>query len=197
MGFMAGANAALQALGREPLVLSRDQAYIGVLLDDLVTKGVDEPYRMFTARAEHRLSLRSGNADLRLMETGHRLGLIEKDLYERFLRYKECVETGTECADALLAPWSATKARLERETAESYAGYVRRERASALRMRQWDDVPLPRDLDLAAIPSLPAETRQKLALVMPRTLGQAGRIPGVSPADVQILWVFAERLRRS
>ncbi|MDD5628581.1 MAG: tRNA uridine-5-carboxymethylaminomethyl(34) synthesis enzyme MnmG [Elusimicrobia bacterium] len=195
-GFMAGVNAALQVQGREPFALGRDEAYIGVLIDDLVTKGVDEPYRMFTARAEYRLTLRSDNADLRLMEKGFGLGLVPPAAYSRFLLYKDAVAGGPAAGDPELSPWSLARAQAQRETELAYAGYIRRERQAAERMRRWEDVPIPRVLDFAGIPTLPLESRQKLAKVAPRTLGQAGRIPGVTPSDVQILWVWSERARR-
>ena len=195
-GFVAGVNAARQAQGLEPFALGRDEAYIGVLIDDLVTKGVDEPYRMFTSRAEYRLSLRADNADLRLLEKGFQLGLIPGETYSRFLRYKDAVAGGPALPDEELAPWSWAKASSERETASAYAGYVRREKQSAEKLRKWEHVPIPRRLDYHSIPTLPPESRQKLTQVGPRTLGQAGRIPGVTPADVQILWVWSERLRR-
>jgi tRNA uridine 5-carboxymethylaminomethyl modification enzyme len=195
-GFMAGVNAARAIQGQEPFRLGRDEAYIGVLIDDLVTKGVDEPYRMFTARAEYRLTLRSDNADLRLLEKGFGLGLIAGETYSRFLRYKDAVAGGPARLDSELDPWSQAKALAQRGTEAAYAGYIRRERQTAERMRKWEHVPIPRGLDYAAIPTLPAESRQKLAKVGPVTLGQARRIPGVTPSDVQILWVWSERARR-
>ncbi len=195
-GFVAGANAALRALERPPLVLARDQAYIGVLVDDLVTKGVDEPYRMFTARAEYRLTLRSDNADLRLVPVGRRLGLIGEEDFERFLRYREAVETGREFPDEALAPWSMAAARAEREIQGSYAGYLERERETARRMGERDAVTIPEGFDYASVPTLGLEARQKLSRIRPATLGQAGRVPGITPADVQIIWVYARRAQR-
>ncbi|MBI5629565.1 MAG: tRNA uridine-5-carboxymethylaminomethyl(34) synthesis enzyme MnmG [Elusimicrobia bacterium] len=195
-GLMAGINAGLKIMGREPFCLSRDEAYIGVLIDDLVTKGVDEPYRMFTSRAEFRLSLRADNADLRLLEKGRNLGLVSTEDCSRFLLYKEAVENGISRPDAELAPWSMEKAQAQREIQYSYAGYIARENALADKLRKLEHVPIPQDLSYDEVPALPTESRQKLGKVRPRTLGQAGRIPGVSPADVQILWVFAEKKRR-
>ncbi len=194
-GFMAGVNAALKTQEKEGFILGRDEAYIGVLIDDLVTKGVEEPYRMFTSRAEYRLTLRSDNADLRLLDKGFQLGLISREMHQRFHRYKKIVD-GIDDASEALPPWSAERALAQRAIETSYAGYIRRERQSAERLRKWEHVPIPERLDYAAIPSLPAESRQQLLKVLPRTLGQAGRIPGVTPADVQILWVWSERTRR-
>ena len=188
-GFMAGVNAALQAQGREPLVLRRDEAYIGVLIDDLVTKGVDEPYRLFTARAEFRLTLRADNADLRLIDQGRRLGLVDDAHHSAFQRYRELVEGGAAHDDDALFPWSRAKAESQRRIQALYAGYIARERLAAEQMRHWDEIPVPEDLDYAAITALGHEARQKLARVKPRTLGQASRIPGINPSDVQIVQV--------
>jgi len=192
-GLIAGVNAALSARAESPLVLRRDEAYIGVMIDDLVTRGVDEPYRMFTARAEYRMTLRADNADLRLLERGRALGLIPEAAHARFRRYRALVEEGGEAPDAELAPWSLEKVRAQREVRESYAPYIARENAAAERMRETELVALPADFDYAAAGALGHEARQKLSRARPRSLGQAGRIPGITPSDVQILWTLAGR----
>jgi tRNA uridine 5-carboxymethylaminomethyl modification enzyme len=190
-GFVAGVNAALAARGEGPFVLRRDEAYIGVMIDDLVTRGVDEPYRMFTARAEYRMTLRADNADLRLMDRGRALGLIPEAAAARFRRYRSLVDEGGEAPDAELAPWSMEKVRAQREVRESYAPFIARENAAAARLRETELLALPADFDFAAVGALGHEARQKLSRARPRTLGQAGRIPGITPSDVQVLWALA------
>ena len=192
-GLLAGINAALAARAEGSFRLGRDEAYLGVMIDDLVVRGVDEPYRMFTARAENRLSLRADDADMRLVEKGFALGLITADSYDRFRRYRDLVLGGGEKADAELAPWSMAKVRQQQEIRASYAPYISRERGAALRLRAAESTELPDGLDYAAVEALTNEARQKLARLRPRTLGQAGRVPGVTPADLQILWVHAVR----
>jgi tRNA uridine 5-carboxymethylaminomethyl modification enzyme len=192
-GFVAGVNAALSARGEAPLILRRDEAYIGVMIDDLVTRGVDEPYRMFTARAEYRMTLRADNADLRLLDRGLALGLVPPSARAAFERYRALVESGGEARDADLAPWSMARVRDQRDLRRSYAGYIARENAAAARLRESELVELPAGADYAAIGALGLEARQKLSRVRPRTLGQAGRIPGLTPSDLQILWTRAVR----
>lgn len=195
-GLIAGVNAAAKVRGAEPLVLKRDEAYIGVLIDDLVTKGVDEPYRMFTARAEHRLLLRTHNADLRLMDKGRRIGLISEEMYSRFQRYRDAVEArvaGRPGEDAELAPWSSEKAEAEAAVQIRYRAYVAREQRLVDRMKKMDHVPIPGDFNYDQVVGLLNEAKQKLGRIRPATLGQAGRIPGVSPSDVHILWINLEK----
>ncbi|NNN04866.1 MAG: tRNA uridine-5-carboxymethylaminomethyl(34) synthesis enzyme MnmG [Elusimicrobia bacterium] len=189
-GFVAGVNAARSVRGESPFVLRRDEAYIGVMIDDLVTRGVDEPYRMFTARAEYRMTLRADNADLRLMERGRELGLIDEAASARLRRYRALVEEGGEAPDAELAPWSMEKVLAQREIRESYASFIARENALAARLREAELVALPSEFDYARVGALGAEARQKLSRARPGTLGQAGRVPGVTPADVQVLWAL-------
>ncbi len=192
-GLLAGINAALRATTHEKFRLGRDEAYLGVMIDDLVLRGVDEPYRMFTARAENRLSLRADDADLRLMEKGFTLGLIAPEARERFLRYRELVLEGGETADCELTPWSMAKVREQREIRSSYEPYISRERGCAERLKAAEHVLIPAGLDYGVIGALSNESRQKLSRVRPRTLGQAGRVPGLTPADLQILWVHSVR----
>lgn len=241
-GLMAGANAALKIQGRDPFVLSRTEAYIGVLIDDLVTKGVDEPYRMFTSRAEYRILLRQDNADVRLTPLGHKVGLVGDDRMSRVgekLRLKaELTELLSETpvlpseANAMLesldTPPIQQRLRLENlllrpevslrdlmtvspaladcvaslpatlrdevtEAAEiglKYRRYIEKEQDVAGRILKFEGIELPPDLDYFAIHALSYEAREKLTKLRPRTLGQASRISGVSPADVAVLMVL-------
>ena len=242
-GLMAGINAARSVKGLDPLVLGRDQAYIGVLIDDLVTKGVDEPYRMFTSRAEFRILLRQDDADLRLTPVGHGIGLADDHRYEamkskyaerdalvewcevtsikptdRLQDYLESVGTGrlsgkVKVADLLrrpqldfeklipLIPMLAERcAEVEEgrrgeiiESAEiliKYQGYIERERESAERMDRLEKVRIPDGMKYEEIAAISTEGRQKLSRIRPATIGQASRIPGVSPADINVLLVM-------
>ncbi|HEY2159280.1 MAG TPA: tRNA uridine-5-carboxymethylaminomethyl(34) synthesis enzyme MnmG [Isosphaeraceae bacterium] len=222
-GIIAGINAARQALGAGPFVVDRSQAYIGVLIDDLVTRGVDEPYRMFTSRAEYRLLLRSDNADLRMTELGRSIGLVDDVRWARFERRRgqigrltsylrsERVEGVTletilrrppTTWDELLAfrPELAELAddpsAVEQVTIEAkYGGYIARQGQQVERFRRLEDKPIPADLDYRAIPQLRAEAREKFASVRPRSLGQAGRISGVNPSDIATLLIHLKRPR--
>jgi len=238
-GLMAGINAALRLRGQEPLMLSRSQAYIGILIDDLVTKGVDEPYRMFTSRAELRLLLRHDNADLRLTEIGHRIGMIDKERYDRFTRKQRQIErlkrffnstritketlgldrfsemTGVKLTDPIplaqiirrpeveadhLLPLLPEHVRQELSDGElsvavndlKYAGYIESQRQLAEKLERLETKRIPDDLDYSEISGLSREMREKLTRVRPRTLGQAHRIPGVTPAAVAILHIHLE-----
>ncbi len=238
-GLMAGINACLKLGGRDPFVLGRDEAYIGVLIDDLVTKGVDEPYRMFTSRAEYRILLRQDNADLRLTPKGYELGLISKNRYQEFARKKANVESlisfvrrtgvhpdeingylnsiGSEpltqgrrlsellmrnqvtfenlaVNDKRLADFIGKRGLCVEEIEEAeiqikYRGYIEREKFIAEKLHRLENIAIPEDFDYSAIQSLTIEARQKLACIRPQTIGQASRIPGVSPADVSVLLV--------
>ncbi|MCB9932910.1 MAG: tRNA uridine-5-carboxymethylaminomethyl(34) synthesis enzyme MnmG [Planctomycetes bacterium] len=220
-GLMAGLNAALSLAGREPVVLRRDQAYIGVLIDDLTTRGTDEPYRMFTSLAEYRLRLRTDNADRRLTPLGITLGCVDAARRERFDDKQEAYDRGEALLrarrhegkslyDWLRTPnfeWSRVRALLPQldaldpeavdtlEIDARYAGYMDREDAEVARMRELEDFKLPQGLRYAGIEPLRKEAREKLARVGPRTLGQAARIPGIGPADLTVLRVWLKSSR--
>ena len=218
-GLIAGTNAALQLRGEEPLVLSREQSYIGVLIDDLVTCGVDEPYRMFTSRAEHRLALRHDNADRRLTPIAERLGLAEPERAQRLARKTAAIEAtlarladhrvdGVTLADRLKRPevdWAECVAALPElaavaaevagqiETDIRYAGYLKVEQQRIERRREHGERPIPEGFDYGGILHLRAEAREKLERIRPRTLGQASRVSGITPADLALLLVHLER----
>lgn len=243
-GLMAGANAALSARGEAPFILRRDEAYIGVLIDDLVTQPPTEPYRLHTSRAERRLLLRHDNADLRLAQHAWRLGLIGADRYAAVERRRDLVATAlSQLDETTITPtrtiqeqavtlgmdpvtqpmsgsqllrrpttryWqvaqvatSASLPTLDEDTATEvelrvkYAGYVRREEASAHRSLRMEESHIPGEIVYTELRGLRAEARQHLQRVRPRTVGQASRIPGVTPADIALLLIHIERLRRS
>ncbi len=199
-GLLAGINAALKVRGGEPLVVRRDEAYIGVMIDDLVSKGIDEPYRIFTSRAEFRLLLRQDNADLRLAPEGFRLGLLPAGLKGDFEAYREAVEALVSGARAPRlpeeGPWTRKKAERTAEIEKAYAYYVKRNRRDAERLKKFEGLRIPASFSYSAAKALPNEARHKLETHRPQTLGQAGRIPGVTPADVELLWVLLEKGRR-
>ncbi len=220
-GLIAGINAAQTVLGQPPLVLDRSRAYIGVLIDDLVTRGVDEPYRMFTSRAEYRLMLRHDNADLRLTELGRQAGLVDDHRWARFQARRQAIArlrgilTTTrsqgdtlfqilrrpattwdqlQSLDARLAGESFPDDVIAQVTIEAkYDGYIGRQLDQIDRFRRLEDKPIPPGLDYRAIAQLRAEAREKFERIRPLSLGQAGRISGISPADIATLLIHLKR----
>ena len=237
-GFVAGVNAARKILGQPPFLLDRSQGYIGVLIDDLVTKGTNEPYRMMTSRTEYRLLHRQDNADQRLCPLGYAIGLVSQERYDRVREKYAQVDreihrlehSGVAASPALnallaekgeppaknslrladllrrprltyddLAPLDPDRPALDRAVTEQveislkYAGYIARQQRQVEEMRRLEHKALPPDLDYAALSGLRLEARQKLAAIRPLNLGQAGRISGVSPADVAALMIHLER----
>jgi tRNA uridine 5-carboxymethylaminomethyl modification enzyme len=219
-GLIAGVNAARLVQGREPITLRRDQGYIGVMIDDLVTRPPTEPYRMFTSRAEYRLHLRSDNADERLTPLGHEVGLVDDERWLRFAdkqdqltRARRFLEThrrdGRSLADWLRRPdltWRdlldgdapfAANILEQIEIELKYSGYIDRQRRQIERFNELESRPLPVDLDYASVDQLRAEARERLSAVAPRSLGQASRISGITPADLTILMIHLQRRARS
>ena len=234
-GLIAGINATQKIKGKEPLILDRSQAYIGVLIDDIVTKGTNEPYRMMTSRAEYRLLLRQDNADLRLTDIGHEIGLISDERYEKFLNKKENIKkekerlrnlvvkptekvnkflveqgtsaltTGTKMSELLKRPelnYSKLEeidenrpelSRQEQEEVEiqiKYEGYIKLQEAQVEKFKKLEEKILPDNIDYEKIKGISLEGRQKLNKFKPRSIGQASRISGVSPADVSVLLIY-------
>ena len=238
-GLVAGLNAALAAAGREPWMPRRDEAYIGVLIDDLITHGTTEPYRMFTSRAEYRLQLREDNADGRLTETGRRLGVVDDERWENFSRKREAIERETARLSALrAAPGNSLGHALEAATGVAlshdasalellkrpefdydalravegigpgvddatvaeqveigvkYSGYLQRQSDEIARQRRNEDTAIPEGFDYAGVRGLSAEVLAKFSQVRPQTIGQAQRIPGVTPAAISLLLVHLTR----
>ncbi|MBN2145305.1 MAG: tRNA uridine-5-carboxymethylaminomethyl(34) synthesis enzyme MnmG [Candidatus Aureabacteria bacterium] len=223
-GIMAGINAVLKLGNQSPFVLKRSEAYTGVLIDDLVTKGVDEPYRMFTSRAEHRLMLRQDTADRRLTEKGYRIGLATHDDFSRMKKKYERIEhsvqlmkkrriRGKTLAEHYLVPFTEIQSVKQMDPSVfndleafdevtvfadiKYEGYMDRENASIRKALLIDDRVIPQDFCYEEMSGLRIEARQKFSQVRPRNLGQARGIPGISPADIQMLLILLEKRRKS
>ena len=191
-GLIAGLNAARATQGLTPWWPSRAQAYIGVMLDDLVTRGAPEPYRMFTSRAEYRLSLREDNADQRLTALGRELGLVDEERWTLFAAKCEAIAAGhvTAGADDRLAEQVA----LAIAVSAKYAGYLARQDAEVARLEKHEGTSMPDSLDYQTVKGLSSEVRERLLAVRPHTLGQAARIPGITPAAVSLLLVHLKKL---
>lgn len=219
-GLIAGINAANRAQGNKPFILKRSEAYIGVMIDDLITKGLDEPYRMFTSRAEHRLLLRQDNADLRLRHYGYELGLIDQARYARLKEKQKTIEEemlrlnkvfkqvnnkGVTLSQILSRPESSYTALLTQypedfhdfgqeinfqiELNTKYAGYIGRQNTEVAKLSHLENIKVPPTFDFSAVSGLRNEAKQKLLSTNPINLGQASRISGVSPADIQVLMI--------
>ena len=240
-GLIAGINASLKLQGKEPVILDRSQAYIGVLIDDIVTKGTNEPYRMMTSRAEYRLLLRQDNADIRLLEIGHSVGLISKERYERFLDKKKKIEeeikrvrnktikptnkvneflrkfnssqitTGVKLADLVkrseltyeeLVEIDEDRPILDEQVQKEvgielkYEGYIKLQAEQVEKFKKLESKLLPKEIDYEDIKGLRLEARQKLNKIRPSNVGQASRISGVSPADISVLLIYLETLKK-
>ena len=221
-GLMAGVNAALKIKREPPLVLDRSQAYVGVLIDDLVTRGVDEPYRMFTSRAEYRLLLRHDNADRRLTPLGRRVGLVGDEAWDRLQRKERAVAELTEGLRAIRVEQQTLDQWLRRPEVDwpriqemarnagasafdapadvveqvvleaKYSGYIHRQAEQVERFQRMESRPIPAHFDFAAVPQLRAEAKEKFGRIRPANLGQAGRISGISPADLAVLLIYLE-----
>lgn len=225
-GLMAGINAANKLLGKPPLILKRSEAYIGVMIDDLVTKGIDEPYRIFTSRAEYRLLLRQDNAELRLRHYGYEAGLIDEERYQIFKRkqatikdeiarlsksFKQVNGKGCSLLQILARPENTyagmvkdfpedvsdhgDSINLQIELHAKYEGYLKRQDDEVARAAHTENICIPKDLDYFEIKGLRKEAMQKLSHANPQNLGQASRIPGVSPADITVLRIALLRMR--
>ncbi|MBT3954665.1 MAG: tRNA uridine-5-carboxymethylaminomethyl(34) synthesis enzyme MnmG [Elusimicrobiaceae bacterium] len=202
-GLIAGINSALKILKKDPFILRRDESFIGVMVDDLVTKGISEPYRMFTSRAEYRLLLRKDNADIRLTPYGLKLGLVDKKYSASFKKYLKLIEVLKKKADIGklkdedILPWTFQKALAHVGVENKYAGYLERQTRDAIGLKKVENIKIPAGLKISKITGLLTETKHKIAKIKPTTLGQASRISGITPYDIQLIAIHIERFRRN
>jgi len=201
-GLIAGINACLKLKGKQPFIPLRSEAYIGVMIDDLVTKGVEEPYRMFTSRAEYRLVLRCDNADRRMMPYGNKFGLISDKDYEKFEKKWQQVDelvkafSSRKLRDANKGKRYSAEARNEARIELKYKGYLERQQRAIDQFKKFEERPIPADLDYSSIYGLKTEAKQKLIKIRPFSLGQAARIQGITPSDITILMVHLKKTHK-
>jgi tRNA uridine 5-carboxymethylaminomethyl modification enzyme len=202
-GFVAGVNSALKILDKDPLILERSNSYIGVLIDDIITKGVDEPYRILTSRSEFRLSVRNDNADLRLMKIGYSIGLISKKIYKKFMLYKEMItklknniNVNIKTYNKNLYPWSINKVKNEIEIQKKYYGYIKIQNSFINKIKKNERKKIPKNIDYSKINYLSTETKEKFIKIKPETIGQASRIPGIRQSDIAMLVINIEKNKK-
>ncbi|MCX7641513.1 MAG: tRNA uridine-5-carboxymethylaminomethyl(34) synthesis enzyme MnmG [Elusimicrobiales bacterium] len=202
-GIIAGINAALKIKSKEPFILKREESYIGVMIDDLTVKGVDEPYRIFTSRAEFRILLRQDNADIRLCDYAFQLGTLNTHIYEKFKIYRTIYEELLQNPEKQINldinneiyPWNIENAKMAAKNQIFYSSYIERYKKELEKIHKLEEIKIPNNFDYSSINELSIETRQKLSKLKPQNLAQAYRIPGITYTDVQLIWILVEKKR--